>query len=140
MRKDRPEDDLGAFGERLLRGLRGAARGEASCPACQAQLAAEARYVEALLALLEADAEVRSTLEASGGLCRRHTLAAVRSGRPGGALVAERTRRAIAALVADLDEVIRKEDYRFRHEARSEAERSAPARAVAWAAGSDGLV
>jgi hypothetical protein len=44
------------------------------------------------------------------------------------------------ALVEELDEVVRKEDYRFRHEPRTESERTAPARAVAWAAGSDGMV
>ena len=36
--------------------------------------------------------------------------------------------------------MIRKEDYRFRDEPRTEAERSAPARAVAWTAGAEGLV
>jgi saccharopine dehydrogenase-like NADP-dependent oxidoreductase len=43
------------------------------------------------------------------------------------------------SLIEQLDEVIRKEDYRFRHEPRSEAERTAPARAISWAAGADGL-
>jgi hypothetical protein len=43
-------------------------------------------------------------------------------------------------VIADLDEVIRKEDYRFRHEPRTEAERSATSRAIMWAAGLDGLV
>jgi hypothetical protein len=46
----------------------------------------------------------------------------------------------LGKLLADLDEVVRKEDYRFRHEPRTEAERVAAARAVGWVAGSEGLV
>jgi len=37
-----------------------------------------------------------------------------------------------------LDEYIRKQDYRFRHEPLGE-ERDAPRRALAWAAGAEGL-
>ena len=66
-------------------------------------------------------------------------MAALRVGAPGADVVAERTRRAVEELVGELDEVIRKEDYRFRHEARTEGERTAPSRAIAWAAGADGL-
>jgi hypothetical protein len=46
----------------------------------------------------------------------------------------------MAELVQHLDEVIRKEDYRFRDEPRSDDERIAPARAIAWVAGLEGLV
>jgi uncharacterized protein DUF6062 len=122
---------------RRLRGLLGGGQSEARCPACQAQVEAEARYVEALLAVAAADA---TALDASEGVCARHARAAARSGSPGAAPIVRRTRQMVEHLLADLDEVIRKEDYRFRHEPRSEAERSAPARAVAWAAGMDGLV
>lgn len=124
----------------LLRGLLGAAdrRGSTgACPACRMQLEAEARYVEALVAIVAAESEA---LSASQGICRRHTWAAVRLGGPGADCILQQTRRAIDALVQDLDEVIRKEDYRFRHEARTDSERSAPARAIAWAAGAEGLV
>jgi hypothetical protein len=122
---------------RLLRGLLGSRQSDAQCPACQAQSEAEARYLAALLAVLAAD---EAALSASEGLCRRHTLAAVRSGRDGSELVAQRAREVVTQMLSDLDEVIRKEDYRFRHEPRSEAERSAPSRAIGWAAGADGLV
>jgi hypothetical protein len=128
---------------RLLRGLLGATdHGErqAMCPACRVQFEAEARYLEALLASVAADQELRAAFGASQGLCRRHALAAQRIGGPAADCVAEVTRRAVEALVRDLDEIIRKEDYRFRHEARTDSERTAPARAIAWAAGIDGLV
>jgi len=110
------------------------------CPACLAQREAEARYIEALLASLAAEETSRVAFDASDGLCRRHALAAIRSGRDGAECAAQRTRQVVAALIADLDEVIRKEDYRFRHEPRKDAERSAPARAVGFAAGFEGLV
>jgi hypothetical protein len=125
---------------RLFGGLLGPTQQSTPCPACQAQFEAETRYLEALLAVLAADAGARQALETSDGLCRRHTLAAIRSGRDGATYVAERARAIVDALVDDLDEVIRKEDYRFRHEPRTDAERSAPARAITWAAGTPGLV
>jgi hypothetical protein len=63
----------------------------------------------------------------------------VRLGKPGTEYVTQRARQVVEALVRDLDELIRKEDYRFRGESRSEDERTAPARAIAWAAGAEGL-
>jgi hypothetical protein len=93
--------------------------------------------VDALVAVVAADGEV---LKESQGICRRHTWAAVRVGGPGADGILQQTRRAIDALVRDLDEVIRKEDYRFRDETRTDSERSAPARAIAWSAGVEGLV
>jgi hypothetical protein len=122
---------------RLLRGLLGSRQSDAQCPMCQAQAEAETRYLDALLSLLAADARAISDSE---GLCRRHTLAAARSGRDGADLIVRRTREVVDRMLTDLDEVIRKEDYRFRDEPRSEAERSVPSRAIAWAAGADGLV
>lgn len=123
----------------LLRGLLGGAdrrASEGACPACRMQLEAEARYVEALVATVGAEA---STLDESEGICRRHVWAAVRLGGPGAECILQHTRRSVEVLVRELEEVIRKEDYRFRDEPRTEGERSAPARAVAWAAGVEGL-
>ena len=113
----------------------------ARCPACRAQVEAEARYVDVLLELLGSlDAsEVRSAVEASDGLCLRHTLATVRAGGPRSGALVKVTRQRVAALIDELDEVIRKEDYRFREEPRTEAERTAPARAVGWAAAAEGI-
>ncbi len=128
---------------RLLRGLLGPSAAEASgntpCPACQTQAEAEARYLEALQTLLATDAACVAAFDVSDGLCRRHTLSAARSGQPGAEPLLARSRAVVSELIEQLDEVIRKEDYRFRHEPRSEEDRTAPARAIAWAAGLDGL-
>jgi hypothetical protein len=133
---------VGQNGQRggLLRGLFGIADRasvEAACPACQAQFEAEARYVEALVVLAAAEADALHTAHAT---CRRHTAAAARLGGPGAEAVVRHTRETMQALLEELDEVIRKEDHRFRHEPRTQGERTAPGRAVAWAAGSEGLV
>ncbi len=137
-------DDLDApsNGRRgFLNSLRGAtdagSERTAACPVCTAQREAEVRYVAALLAVAATDPSV---LAESDGLCRAHALMAVRRGGPAAALIAERAHEQIDALVRDLDEVIRKEDYRFRDEPRTASERTAPARAIAWAAGLEGLL
>ena len=79
-------------------------------------------------------------LDGSEGVCLRHVRTALRRGSPGAEHVLHRTRSAIERLLGELGEVIRKEDYRFRHEPRTDAERTAPSRAVARIAGADGLV
>ena len=109
------------------------------CPVCEAQVDAEARYTEALVATLESDLSSRARFKQAEGLCRPHTLRALRLGGPGAALVAESARRHIEAMVRDLHEVVHKEDHHFRHEPRTESERTAPGRAIAWAAGFEGL-
>ena len=109
-----------------------------ACPACRTQQAAESRYLDALLALLGAEPGVLD--HRADGVCRRHARAALRRGGPAAERVLEQTRRAVERLIGDLDEVIRKEDYRFRDEPRTADERAAPGRAVAWAAAVDGLV
>lgn len=112
--------------------------GRAGCPACRAQRQAEARYLDALLALVTAEESLLA--RHADGLCRRHTRAALRRGGAAAGRVLQHTRQTMQRLLAELDEVIRKEDYRFRHEERTDAERTAPGRAVAWVAGVDGLV
>jgi hypothetical protein len=109
----------------------------ASCPACRAQAEAEDRFLSALLATVAADPPA---LEGSDGVCLKHMRAALRGGGPGAERVLQHSRVAIERLLGELGEVIRKEDYRFRHEPRSEGERTAPARAIARAAGAEGLV
>jgi hypothetical protein len=116
----------------VFSGLLRPAKRHASCLACRAQREAEARYMAALVALLTADA----VLDQADGLCRRHALEAIRAGGP----VADHTRKLVEALIHDLDQLVRKEDYRFRDEPRTDSERSAPARAIAWAAAIEGLV
>ncbi len=130
-------------GENVPRGQRwrailgGQGADSEGCPACVAQAEAEDRYLAALLVTVSAEPNV---LAESEGLCIRHTRAAQRRGGPGAERVVKLTRSAVEQLLAELSEVIRKEDYRFRHEPRTDAERTATARAVARAAGADGLV
>ncbi len=107
------------------------------CPACREQTQAEQRYLTALLATVAADEQA---LTGSEGVCLRHIRAAQRRGGAGAERVVHQTRSAIERLLAELAEVIRKEDYRFRHEPRTDAERTAPSRAVARVAGAEGLV
>ncbi len=127
----------------LLRGLRstedtnGARRGV--CPACATQRDAEDRYLGALLASLAADDATRQAFSSSNGLCFRHTVAAIRRGGPAVEQVVDQTRHATLELIGHLDEVIRKEDYRFTDEPRTDEERVAPANGIAWAAGVEGL-
>jgi hypothetical protein len=143
---DAVEAGQGKNGQRngLLRGLLGSASvsngREGLCPACRVQSEAEARYLEALIASVVADTEAAAALERSDGLCYRHTLAALRVGGPAAELIVDGLRQKIDELLQDLDEVIRKEDYRFRDEPRTNGERTAPSRAIAWAAGAEGLV
>ncbi len=133
-----------ASGQRggVLRALR---RGDertvthANCPACRTQGDGERRYLEALLASAAADEHTQRVVERSQGLCQRHVALAVARGGPGADLLAERTRQVLENLIAELGEVIRKEDYRFRDEPRTDGERTAPQRAIAWAAGVEGL-
>ena len=110
-----------------------------NCPVCQTERAAEARFLSALRAILS-DADGVEALERSDGLCLPHTRAMLARGGSAAARVQAHTLAALERQLAVLDEVIRKEDYRFRHEPRSEAERAAPAVAVATAVGADGLV
>jgi uncharacterized protein DUF6062 len=121
---------------RGLKRLRAAAPARDDCLLCGVQREAEKRYLEALSAILAAD----DSVSVSGGLCRRHVVMLIRSGGAAAETMVARTRANVEAMLQDLDEVIRKEDYRFRHERRSENERTVPARAIAWAAGVDGLV
>ena len=119
-----------------LRGLLGGGQAEANCPLCEAQTEAEARYVESLVGVVAAETALANDCD---GLCRRHLLAAMRLGGAGADVLVQRTRSVVTQMLIELEEVIRKEDYRFRDEARSEGERTVPARAIAWAAGADGL-
>jgi hypothetical protein len=121
-----------ALGGSLLgRGRRASVR----CPACQEQDDAEQRYVGALLVVASSGG-----LGEAEGPCRKHLRVALRAGGAGADALLARARQTIDELVKDLDEVIRKEDYRFRHEPRSETDRTAPARGIAWAAGGEGVV
>jgi Family of unknown function (DUF6062) len=126
---------LGSAPERSsLRGLLGGRSSrEASCVACTFEADAQDRFVDAVLGA-SGDPDV---LRHSDGLCLPHTKRAVeRDARRAEPLVAL-ARKHAEQIMAELDEVIRKEDYRFKHEPRTDAERTVPRRAVAWTTGLD---
>ena len=89
------------------------------CAVCAAQLAAEEEAI--------GGPEV-------GVVCRPHLMTALRVQGALTPALSQGEREAWAAIVADLDEYIRKNDYRFRDEPRGEEQRS-PWRAVAMVAG-----
>ncbi len=121
----------------MFRGLgrSGPARTAAPCLACDAEHEAESRYLDALLQALR-DLPLLARFQASTGLCLPHTRLAVERGKPTSRLVAVHARQVAERLVDELSEVVRKEDYRFRHEPRTPAERTAPGDAVHWIVGS----
>jgi len=128
-------EDLSAPPSRsILPGLRSARPREAPWFACLFEQDANERFVDSLLDGL-ADPGVAAALDHSEGLCLPHTRRAVeRDARRAEPLVAI-ARSHAEQMVAELDEVIRKEDYRFQHEPRTDAERTVPRRAVIWTTG-----
>ncbi len=87
------------------------------CPACKLGLETAERFADLLLKDV-AEPEVQAALAKCGGLCLPHlrlTLARPGAGRGYRDLVAAQ-RQAWEALMAELDEFIRKNDYRFQHE------------------------
>jgi hypothetical protein len=127
---------------RLLKRLRGRRQPNTAaeeCPACAEQRDAEARFLSALAAVLRHPDDAR-LFEASEGLCFPHVMDVIRRGDATAETVVRLSRQRVERLEQILDEVIRKEDYRFRHEPRTPSERSAPTDVVAWTIGQEGLV
>lgn len=109
----------------------GASAPRLPCPACALEYEAEARYAAALAAGLEhSDGEARTILETGAELCLPHLELTLAAAPPE---VADRLRRRelerLAALEAELEEIVRKNDYRFRGEPWG-AERDAWLRAL----------
>jgi len=102
----------------------------APCPACRVGEATARRYAEVLLRDV-GNEEVRAALIRGGGLCLPHLRLTLQASGPATgyqALLAAQ-REAWSALMAELDEFIRKNDYRFQHEALGD-ERDAWLRAL----------
>jgi len=118
-----PPQAGGSFLGRLLgrRPTRREAASPVSCPACAIGRQAEENYVELLLAHLE-DEKLYTAYAQGEGLCLPHLLLALERAPD------EATRRRLLepqlaryqAMLADLDEFIRKRDYRFRGESYGE--------------------
>ncbi len=102
-----------------------------ACMACDEQQASEGRVIETLLKHLIDDLAV--PLQHAGGLCWAHLqLAQQLAYKPAiyNAIVSIHE-QIWTALNANLDEFIRKNDYRFRHEAMTDEESTSIARAIA---------
>ena len=107
----------------------------ADCPACVLERDAERRAVKILLDHAD-DAAIASAYIAAGGVCLPHfQLALTLASGSGTAALARWQAEAWSRLRANLDELIRKHDYRFRAEPVSDAEADAWQRAVAAVVG-----
>lgn len=101
------------------------------CPVCETSAAAEERAIAGLLEGLEQRA-LSEPLERSDGFCVKHTgqvRAACHDGATWAQIVAVE-RRVVDTLMSNLDEFIRKHDYRFANEPSSEAEAAAKRLAI----------
>jgi hypothetical protein len=82
------------------------------CPGCEAQTEAEGRYLTALRNRM-VDPAVRAKYQAGDGLCLPHIDRALQADDAGARALAEAAVEMLGSIVADLDEYIRKHDYRF---------------------------
>lgn len=106
-----------------------------TCPACLLERDAERRAVKTLLNHL-GDATLAQTYQQAGGVCLPHfQLALGESSSSAGNTLAGWQAQAWSQLRADLDELIRKHDYRFRAEPITDEEADAWQRAVAAVVG-----
>ena len=140
-----PADEGGMLGK--LRGMlgSGAANGPGSvladaleptapCPVCAYTLEAEAQAVGSFARAADHHAEFRTAFAAHPvGLCMPHFRSVLRQATKHAAQLAEAHAHRLARGTADLTEVIRKADYRYRDEPRGE-EFAAPRRSVEQAA------
>jgi hypothetical protein len=82
------------------------------CPGCEAESEAEGRYLGVLRKRLP-DPAVRQKYEAGDGLCLPHIDQALQADDDGARALAEAAVSMLGAIVGDLDEYIKKHDYRF---------------------------
>ena len=83
-----------------------------SCPGCDVEAEAEERYLAALRNRLREPA-VRAKYEAGDGLCLPHIDQALQADDDGARALAEAAVTMLGTIVGELDEYIRKHDYRF---------------------------
>ena len=124
-------------GRSMLAGLFGRGRGSVrtvpACPGCEAESEAEARYIAVLRNRLQ-DPAVRARYQAGDGLCLPHIDQALQVDDAGAEALAEAAVEMLGAIVGELDEYIRKHDYRF-HSAVWDGGEDTPERAVERAVG-----
>ena len=126
---------LGALAE-TRRGRRAykalaALRSRAHCPLCQAAAEAAESKIDILLEELANDSFLDAYVSSAGLLCRPHLLVALAKD-PAEAIVGpllEKHLRVLDADAAELDEYLRKKDYRFSDEPKG-AEQVAPLRTI----------
>ena len=101
-----------------------------SCPACLHEQQAEKRAIEELLS--HWDDDWLRLLENSGGMCFNHLMQTLRlAPKPIGKTLRTLHERLWQDIIGQLDEFIRKQDYRFRDEFISEEEGIASRRTIA---------
>jgi hypothetical protein len=106
-----------------------------ACPACVLEHDAERREVKVLLSHVH-DAALGEAYKQAGGICLAHfQLALSQAGSSSVPLLVGWQSEAWARLRGELDELIRKHDYRFRSEPVAEAEADSWERAVAAVVG-----
>lgn len=124
-------------GRSMLAGLFGRGRPSVrtipKCPGCEVEAEAENRYLSTLRNRLR-DATVRAKYQAGDGLCLPHIDQALQTDDPGAEALAEAAVEMLGVIVADLDEYIKKHDYRF-HSAVWDGGEDTPERAVERAVG-----
>ena len=90
--------------------------GRAPCPACIAHEEAQVRFVQALACGME-KIEIREAMDRNAGLCVPHIQQLIDNANPEAAqYLIEREKERLTALSAELGEIVRKNDYRFRGE------------------------
>ena len=82
------------------------------CPGCEAESEAEGRYLTALRNRM-VDPAVRAKYQAGDGLCLPHIDRALQADDAGARALAGAAVEMLGSIVADLDEYIKKHDYRF---------------------------
>jgi hypothetical protein len=107
----------------------------AECPACLLESDSEQRSAKILLRHVN-DATIQAAYIAAGGLCLPHfQIVLNQAGAAATKLVADWQATAWRTLRAELDELIRKHDYRFRQERVTDEEADSWTRAVAAVVG-----
>ena len=130
------------FRDLVLEGPRGWQRSREAparpCSLCEARDETADRSMGVLLEQF-GDERVQEAFGRTDGLCRRHFAAAVARARDQGLRgdLVRAQEACLDRLLGNLDELIRKHDYRFREEGLRDAERDAWTRAVAAVSGLD---